>query len=110
MSQLEDTQAPRRHPATRRGFLAGVGGTGLATAAALFGRATPAYATVKAGCCDLCFSSSPTHTLSQCQTGTHYLWSCAYGGNGSLRCYCCEHGVTVDTCRGVTYSKYTCSY
>lgn len=94
----------------RRGFLAGVAGVGLATAAAMFGRATPAYATVSAGCCNLCFSSSGSHTMAACETGRYYVWSCAYGGSNYLFCYCCEHGTTGDNCNGVTYSKYDCHY
>lgn len=98
---------PRRWIPGRRGFLAGVGASGLATAATIFGQATPASALVNAGCCNLCFS--PSHSVSQCETGTYYVWSCPYGSE-FLYCNCCEHGTSGDNCIGVTYSSYSCQY
>jgi hypothetical protein len=110
------TQAPEpRPPAShaehkrsmlRRGFLGSLGAGSLATAATLFGRATPAEALVTAGCCNLCHNPG---NFSTCDTGTHYLWECAYDSD-FLFCYCCEHGTTADTCSGVTASAYTCHY
>jgi len=76
-------------------------------AATLFGQATPAAATVAAGCCNLCFS--PTHSVAQCETGQYYVWSCPYGSQ-YLYCNCCEHGASGDNCNHVTYSSYSCQY
>ena len=92
----------------RRRFLAGIGATGLAAAGTVFGRATAASALVKAGCCNLCYSSSSSHTMAQCESGRYYVWYCNY--SGGVYCTCCEHGTTADSCSGVTYSKYSCQY
>jgi hypothetical protein len=100
----ESTGDRKNRPARRR-FLAGVGASGLATAAVMFGRSTPAFA-VSAGCCNLCYSPGD---FNSCDQGTHYLWACAYGSE-FLYCYCCEHGTTGDNCNGVTFSAYTCHY
>jgi hypothetical protein len=91
----------------RRSFLAGIGASGLATAATIFGQATPASAIVSAGCCNLCFS--PSHSVAQCETGRYYVWTCSYNSE-YLYCDCCEHGTTADSCSGVTYSSYSCQY
>lgn len=109
MNARDDLRAGQRRGTGvgRRGFLAGIGASGLATAATLFGQATPAYATVPAGCCNLCFK--PSHSLSQCETGTYYMWACAYNSD-FLFCYCCEHGTSGANCSGVTYSSYDCHY
>jgi hypothetical protein len=101
------TRTTRRWLPGRRAFLGGVGASGLATAATLFGQATPAAATVAAGCCNLCFS--PTHSVAQCETGQYYVWSCPYGSQ-YLYCNCCEHGASGDNCNHVTYSSYSCQY
>jgi hypothetical protein len=98
----------RKGGAGRRTFLAGIGATGLAAAATIFGRATPASALVNAGCCTLCYSPSSSHTMAQCESGTYYRWSCNY--SGGVYCDCCEHGTLGDNCIGVTYSKYSCQY
>jgi hypothetical protein len=102
----EASEREHKHGLIRRTFLAGLGASGLATAATLFGRATPASA-VTAGCCNLCYNPG---NFNSCDSGTHYLWECAYGGSQYLFCYCCEHGTTDKTCAGVTFSAYSCHY
>lgn len=90
----------------RRRFFGGLGAGGLAVAGAVFGRATPAEALIAVGCCNLCWD--PSGTLSQCQSGTHYTWSCSITGGNHVVCTCCEHGATQDICRDVTSSWAGC--
>lgn len=91
----------------RRGFLRGIGAGGLATAATVFGFAPSASAVVRVGCCTIC--CSPTHSLSECETGNYYVWTCTNSTIGT--CYCCEHGRNPCNhgCDHNHYSSYTCS-
>jgi hypothetical protein len=77
----------------RRRFLGGVGASGLATAAVLFGRSESAMAASdlhKVGCCCLSYPSS--HDIYSCESGNHYVWGCGKVVNHRLiRCDCCEH-------------------
>jgi hypothetical protein len=101
----EDTE-PRSRVARRR-FLGVVGGGGLATAATVFGFASPASATVAYGCCNLCCNPKGK-TLAQCETGFHYVWQCTESTGGT--CTCCEHQSPCSNgCHGAHYSVYTCT-
>ncbi|MDQ2956126.1 MAG: hypothetical protein M3Y42_04065 [Actinomycetota bacterium] len=71
----------------RRGFLAALGGTGVGAAVAVFGGAASAEALVSYGCCTLAFKNSGN--LSYCESKSHYIWDCGYGG-GDVYCSCCE--------------------
>jgi hypothetical protein len=90
----------------RRRFLGGVGAGGLAVAATVFGRATPASAaTVPYGCCTLCLTSS-SRSLASCQTGSYYTWVC---NRGTQICECCEHYDGNGTnCAHTQWSKGLC--
>jgi hypothetical protein len=90
----------------RRRFLTGVGAGGLTTAGAVFGFAQPASALVDAGCCTLC--CSPSHSVSSCESGSHYVWTCSE--SYYLFCQCCEHGSACSKCTSSAYSSYSCSY
>ena len=75
----------------RRRFLAGVGATGLAVAAATFGRSTPAFAATQ-GCCHLtyppgndCYTSYTT-----CSSNAAYIWICTWNTRPPQTCHCCE--------------------
>jgi hypothetical protein len=87
---------PATGPTSRRGLLARVGATGLATAALIFGKAAPAPA--HAGthyCCSLVMA---VHcSMRFCATHGDYIWRCTYG---SRRCSCCEDysGCSAVTC------------
>jgi hypothetical protein len=74
----------------RRRLLGGIGAGGLATAATVFGFASPASAVTYVGCCHLTCKPSG-HTLKQCEAGTEYfyVWSCRES-NGNT-CKCCEY-------------------
>jgi len=93
-------------------LLGGIGASGLAAAMAVFGRSTEAAASVSPNlvtvvCCNLCFS--PSHSELECETGTHYVWTCARTVNGRLQqCWCCEHGNSSGGCSGVQYSSALC--
>lgn len=86
-----NTDVPR---AGRRRFLTGIGATGLAVAAATFGRSTPAFAVDTDYCCDLrhppgddCFIAS----FATCEADMSYTWSCKLPKNNPpLLCQCCE--------------------
>ena len=95
------------HRVGRRRFLGGMGAGGLATAAAVFGFTPDASALVDEGCCTL--FCKPTHNLSQCETGSHYVWECTESG-GFLYCNCCEHGNPGAGCNSSNYSSYSCQY
>lgn len=75
----------------RRRFLGGLGASGLATAAAVFGGARAANA-YTAGCCALAYS--PTMSVSQCVSNArYYMWTCSnpqYPGDRLHACDCCE--------------------
>ena len=94
--------AGQRRRTGRRGFLTGIGAGGLATAAAVFGFARPP-GRVHVGCCLFC--CSPTHTLSECETGTYYMWACADSTGGT--CICCDHGFNPSCEHGCDDSHYT---
>ncbi len=105
-----EDNAPKHSHYGRRRFLAGVGGGGLATAAAVFGFTPSASASsnlTAAGCCDLC--CSPSHNMAQCETGSYYVWSCSQDG-GYLYCDCCEHAGACGKCNSTNYSSYSCQY
>jgi hypothetical protein len=86
---IPDQDAERNLRVSRRRLLGGIGAGSLATAATVFGFASSASAaTVPYGCCHLC--CRPTgKTLTQCQTGFHYVWTCAESTGAT--CQCCEH-------------------
>jgi len=91
----------------RRWFLSGLGASGLASAAAVFGFTPSASALVSAGCCNLC--CSPSHSVSTCESGSHYVWQCSE--SYYLFCNCCEHGSPcVYGCSSSRYSSYSCAY
>lgn len=94
----------------RRRLLGGIGACGLATAATVFGFASPASATtVKYGCCHLCCRPSG-HTLAQCETGPayFYVWTCAES-NGRT-CKCCEHhSPCYHGCNSTSFSVPSCT-
>jgi len=78
-------------PVGRRRLLSGVGAGGLAAAAAVFGRGTPAYA-ANWRCCTL-IHNPPNMTLAECRytSGSYtwyYNWTCQSKGQ---TCQCCEH-------------------
>jgi hypothetical protein len=102
MTAMNDDMPRRRmrDQLGRRRFLrGGLGAGALAAAATVFGSAQAAQATITKGCCHLCLS--PSGTLSQCQTGTHYTWYCT-ATSGGLHCTCCERGNATGACTGVT--------
>lgn len=92
----------------RRGFLSGVGATGLATAMTLFGRTPAARASVQSdACCTLCGPRISYETCSNARR--NYTWFCTTDlGRYDLRCYCCERGNTGGGCGGVTGSAVWC--
>jgi hypothetical protein len=90
----------------RRRVLAGVGASGLAVAASVFGRGTPAHAANWA-CCTLEFVP-PNVSYSSCINARHYVWQCTFGTVGPVYRYnCCEKmnssGRTIGSA-----TKYTC--
>lgn len=92
----------------RRRFLGGVGMSGLAAAGVIFGFAKPALALVSAGCCTLC--CNPSQSMSQCESGSYYVWSCSESG-GFLYCDCCEHNSPCSYgCNSTHFSSYSCQY
>ncbi|HEX6681243.1 MAG TPA: hypothetical protein VF062_00495 [Candidatus Limnocylindrales bacterium] len=75
----------------RRRLLAGVGASGLATAIAVFGRASAAQA-YRYGCCNLIFRNNLSMggcMNSSTSNHSYYVWYCAY--TSRLDCSCCEH-------------------
>jgi hypothetical protein len=97
----------RRWKLTRRGFLGGVGATGLATAAVAFGPAVSAEALVDVLCCHLC--KYPSGGQLQCQNHAHsYTWYCSVVVSGRLyECTCCENNFS-NGCASVTQSYGIC--
>lgn len=93
---------------SRRRVLGGMGAGGLATAATVFGFASPASATtVPYGCCHLCCKPSG-HTLAQCESGFHYVWTCTE--SSGTRCTCCEHRSPCHNgCNSTHYSGGRCA-
>jgi hypothetical protein len=98
----ERTNEPTPVRTGRRRFLGKAGVAGLAAAAAVFGRSTPAFA-ANYGCCNLLFA--PSHSVAQCRTGSNYTWTCSM--NAYLWCYCCEHK---NSYGNYIYSSYSCQY
>lgn len=93
----------------RRGILAGIGAGGLASAASVFGFATPALAVgkVKRGCCTLC--CVPSQTLAYCESQSHYVWTCST--TTGKTCSCCESGAPClrkNGCTTTHFSAYKC--
>jgi hypothetical protein len=86
MSDKSGTGRPAGPRRRRRWFLGGIGASGLAAAAAVFGRSNPALAAYNVACCHLTFR--PTRTISQCLSAIHYVWNCSHAGY--VRCQCCE--------------------
>jgi hypothetical protein len=70
---------------SRRGLLAGLGASGLATAAMIFGRTTDAEALYYYGCCRLKYDNNVD--FGRCEAYGEYTWICQYGAQ---ECYCCE--------------------
>lgn len=99
--------AKRRTSVLRRRFLGGLGASGLATAAAVFGGERAANAYYTAGCCTLAYA--PTVTVSQCiNTGRYYMWTCSnpqYPGDRVHACDCCE---VKNSSGGFISSGYRC--
>jgi len=94
----------------RRRILQGIGAGGLASAATVFGFASPASARGIFACCRLCCTPNSGHTLAQCETGSYYVWTCTDSAGGT--CYCCEHNSPCHYgCGGrhATYSVYSCT-
>lgn len=94
----------------RRGILAGIGAGGLASAASVFGFATPALAVGKVtrGCCHLC--CVPTRTLTYCESKSHYVWTCSTSTGKT--CSCCESGAPClrqNGCTATHFSAYRCT-
>jgi hypothetical protein len=95
----------RKRGLGRLRFLSRIGAGGLAAAAVVFARPTPAMA-YDYGCCTLC--KPPSGTYSQCASGRYYFWRCS---RPSIVCECCEHGTTSgSTCTGVQWSWGLCRY
>lgn len=96
------------NPVNRRRFLSTVGAGGLAAAAAVFGLAQPAQATVTVGCCHLCLPSS---SISSCRSQPHhYEWNCR--STATRGCTCCEGGTadngTCQSCNKIKVSAANC--
>jgi hypothetical protein len=76
----------------RRQFLRGVGASGLAAAAVVFGRQQAALASACTGnhlCCNLALPYAPGR---YCYTGHYYSWVCSCSKNGfAYSCECCEN-------------------
>jgi hypothetical protein len=97
----------RRWKLTRRGFLGGVGATGLATAAVAFGPAVSSEALVDVLCCTL--FRSPSGGQTQCMNHAHsYTWYCSISvDNRFYECTCCENNFS-SGCSSVTQSYGIC--
>ncbi|GAA0915209.1 hypothetical protein [Virgisporangium aurantiacum] len=90
----------------RRSVLAGVGASGLAAAAAVFGSGSPAHAANWA-CCTLVFVP-PNVSYSSCIAAKHYVWQCTFGTVGPVYRYnCCEKKNAAGKIIG-SATKYTC--
>lgn len=92
----------------RRGFMSGVGATGLTAAIAVFGRTPAANAAyTRAACCNLC-SGVPGMTYLDClNCSPYYVWQCQVDSDSS--CRCCECGNGSGGCAGVTGNALRCS-
>jgi len=83
---------PEAKPAkSRRRFLGVVGASGLATAAAVFSRSSPALA-ANYGCCNLQYPDGPRRvSYATCKTyGERYDWLCWRDSQHKSYCQCCE--------------------
>jgi len=107
-AQTVPQEGAGRPRVARRRFLGGVGAGGLATAATVFGFASPASAhTIPYGCCHLCCPNSG-HTLAACESGFHYVWQCSESGGRT--CHCCEHkSPCTYGCSSIHYSVGVCT-
>jgi len=81
------TNAVKGERVGRRRLLGGLGAGGLAAAAAIFGRSSPAHA-ANWQCCNLVYAP-PNISMSACLSARHYVWTCSMG-SGGLWCQCCE--------------------
>lgn len=70
----------------RRRFLSGIGATGLATSAAVFGSGATARAS-NYQCCNLAIYP-PNVSYEYCSNHANYIWACTVGC--CLHCMCCE--------------------
>jgi hypothetical protein len=90
----------------RRRFMTGVGASGLATAAVVFGRPGEALASYPLNCCNLCYA--PSISVASCKGYSgHYLWRCDNGA-GTIHCECCE--TKSGGCPSGVKSAGNCSY
>jgi hypothetical protein len=85
-----------KRQAGRRTLLAGAGASGLAMAAAVFGRGSPALA-ANYGCCQLAFNP-PNVSYATCRDANYnYIWNCIFGTVGPRYRYsCCERYKNAD--------------
>jgi hypothetical protein len=84
MSMMEDpTDAvePTRRVSSRRNFMAKIGATALVATAIIVGKASPALATYKCGCCHLAYTSRCP--VNWCLLNGDWVWYCG-------KCTCCE--------------------
>lgn len=94
----------------RRALLGGAGASGLAMAAAVFGRSTPAAA-ANYGCCQLAFNP-PNISYTTCANANYnYIWNCLYGTVGPIYRYsCCERYTNSSrTTYNASAAKKTCT-
>ncbi len=78
---------PHRPP-SRRGFLKGIGATGVAVAAVMFGASE-----ARAGnynCCNLLYPLEPYNACRSAPCFTNYIWTCGGYDWFGQTCYCCE--------------------
>jgi hypothetical protein len=96
----DPTPAAGAKRAGRRRFLARLGTGGLAVAAVMFARATPAHAG-NCACCNL-KNCPPNIGYHDCVANARYTWRC-YETRGGYpwQCLCCETG-------GNLQSAYAC--
>lgn len=97
----------------RRGFLSGLGASGLAVAIAVFGRSSPAVADIgiqctRVQCCCICSGVRRVSYLECINCGRTYVWQCTQP-DGRNACRCCECGNTSGGCSGVTKNGVRCT-
>lgn len=114
MSVATATRPARTSAVGRRGFLSGVGTSGLAVAIAVFGRSSPAEAggigiqCTRVKCCCLC-SGVNRVSYSECiNCGRTYVWQCTRA-DGVNACRCCECGNSSGGCSGVRKNGIRCT-
>lgn len=94
------TDRTTREGTGRRRFLTRVGAGGLAVAAVMFGRSTPALA-ASCQCCNLAHCP-PNIAYQTCMSRAVYSWRCYYSSGGvGWQCQCCETA-------GYAQSAYAC--